>query len=240
MQSSATGVANREPVNVGKLAFSMTWRLLLFLGSLVGMIGVAAGRWDLWNVWGYAGVYMMGMVVGTIVVARTDPTLFQERLRPGPGGKDPYLRVLAVILMLGHIVVAGLDVGRLHWSGPVPAAVEILGLVVLAGAFATSIWAMSANRFFSSDARIQRDRGHTVVTGGPYRLIRHPGYLAAILISLASPLALGSYVSALPMVLVAILILRRLLLEERMLLAGLEGYVDYAAAVRYRLLPGIW
>ena len=218
----------------------MTWRLLLFLGCLLGIIGFSAGRWDLWNVWAYATIYMAGMVAGTIVVYRTDPTLFQERIRPGPGGKDPKLRWLAIPVMLAHMVLAGLDMGRLHWSGEVPVVVEVLGLVILAGAMAMSSWAMRVNRFFSSDARIQRDRGHTVVTGGPYQYIRHPGYVGAILMALGSPLALGSYVSGLPMVVVGLLIVRRLLIEERMLLAELEGYTDYAARVHYRLLPGIW
>jgi protein-S-isoprenylcysteine O-methyltransferase Ste14 len=194
----------------------------------------------LWNVWAYAGVYAAGMVVGTIAVARTDPTLFQERIRPGPGGRDPNLRRLAVLLMLAHLVLAGWDVGRGHWSGEVPAGVEVVGLLILAASMSMSCWALSANRFFSSDARIQRERGHHVVTTGPYEFVRHPGYLAAIGMSVASPLALGSYVSALPMILVAALIIRRLLLEERMLVAELEGYADYAARIHWRLIPGIW
>lgn len=234
-----TAVAN-EPLHVGKLAFSMTWRLTLFLGCLLGIIGFSAGRWDLWNVWAYAGVYVAGMVVGTIAVARRDPTLFQERIRPGPGGKDPNLRRLAVVLMLAHLVLAGWDVGRGRWSGEVPAVVEIVGLVMLGASMGMSCWALSTNRCFSSDARIQRERGHHVVTTGPYQYLRHPGYLAAILMSLSSPLALGSYVSALPMIAVAMLIIRRLLLEEKMLMAELEGYTDYAARTRWRLVPGVW
>lgn len=229
-----------EKLSVGRLAFGMVWRLVLFLGFVVGIFGWASGRWDLWNVWAYAGVYAAGMLVGAMAVARTDPTLFQERMRPGPGGKDPHLRWLAVVLMLAHLVIAGWDVGRGHWSGEVPAAVEIVGLLILGASMGTSCWALSVNRFFSSDARIQRERGHHVVTTGPYQFVRHPGYLAAIGMSLASPLALGSYVSALPMIPVVLLIIRRLLLEERLLRAELEGYTDYAARVHYRLVPGIW
>jgi len=239
-QTESPMAVAKEPLHVGKLAFSMMWRLLLFLGCLVAIIGFVAGRWGLWNVWAYAGVYAAGTVVGTIAVARTDPTLFQERIRPGPGGRDPNLRLLAVVLMLTHLVLAAWDVGRGHWSGEVPAAVEVVGLVILGASMGMSCWALSVNRFFSSDARIQRDRGHHVVTTGPYEFVRHPGYLAAIGMSLASPLALGSYVSALPMIPVVLLIIRRLLLEERLLRAELEGYTDYAARVHYRLVPGIW
>jgi protein-S-isoprenylcysteine O-methyltransferase Ste14 len=233
-------VAAVDVPSAGRLAFSMTWRLVLFLGVLVGIIGIAAGRWDLWFVWAYALVYVSGMIAGTIVVYKTDPTLFQERLRPGPGGKDPKLRLIAVPLMLSHMVIAGMDIGRRGWSGEVPDAVRILGLVILAVAMALPTWAMSANRFFSSDARIQRDRGHHLVTGGPYQYIRHPGYLGAILMMVGSPLALGSYVSGIPMLLVAALIIRRLRIEEELLFAELDGYTDYGGQVRYRLLPGVW
>ena len=104
MTENSTYVANRESLSAGRLAFSMMWRLLLFLGCLVGIIGVSAGRWDLWFVWAYALVYVAGMVAGTIAVFKTDPTLFQERLKPGPGGKDPNLRRLAIPLMLAHMV----------------------------------------------------------------------------------------------------------------------------------------
>jgi protein-S-isoprenylcysteine O-methyltransferase Ste14 len=240
MGTNDTSIAAAARPSAGKLAFSMIWRLVLFLGCLVGIIGFSAGRWDLWFMWAYALVYVTGMAAGTIVVYKTDPTLFQERLKPGPGGKDPNLRLLAVPLMLGHMVLAGIDVGRRGWSGEVPDAVRVLGLAILACAMGMSSWAMSANRFFSSDARIQRDRGHKLVTGGPYQYVRHPGYVAAILMALGSPLALGSYVSAIPMVGVAALIVRRLLLEEKLLRAELEGYTEYAARVQHRLLPGIW
>lgn len=223
-----------------RLTFSMVWRLLVFLGSIIGIMRLSVGRWDLWNVWAYAGIYAAGMVVGTVVVYRTDPTLFAERVRPGPGGKDPKLRWLAIPLMLGHVVLAGLDVGRLHWSDRVPLVAQLLGLLALASGMGMSSWAMSANRFFSSDARIQRERGHCVVAGGPYRYVRHPGYLGALLMSVGSPPALGSYISGLPMLVMAGLIFRRLFIEEEMLLAELQGYREYAARVRYRLLPWIW
>ncbi len=218
----------------------MSWRLVLFLTCVLVVIGLSAGRWDFWFVWAYTALYLAGMIAGTVVVYKTDPTLFKERLRPGPGGKDPNLRRLAMPLMVAQMVVAGLDIGRRHWSGDVPLAVHLLGLAIFAGGMAIPSWAMSANRFFSSDARIQRERGHHLVTGGPYQYIRHPGYLGAMLMGIGSSLALGSYISMIPMLLVVALILRRLLIEERLLRAELEGYADYAARVRFRLVPGVW
>jgi protein-S-isoprenylcysteine O-methyltransferase Ste14 len=194
---------------------------------------------DLPFFWAYIAVFAAGFVAGIAVVWKTDPSLFQERLKPGPGGKDPHLRALAMLFFIGHWVVAGLDVGRYGWSA-VPRSVQVLGAVGLAASLAMSCWAMSANRFFSSDARIQRDRGHYVVTGGPYRFIRHPGYAATFVMGLSSPLALGSYVSAVFVLPMAALIVRRLLLEERLLRAELEGYTAYAQRVQFRLFPGLW
>ena len=101
------------------------------------------------------------------------------------------------------------------------------------------VWAMAVNRFFSPVVRLQEERGHRLVTDGPYRYIRHPGY-AGILLSACVGVALGSWWSLLPLVVAMGLILRRTALEDRFLRASLEGYASYAEQVRYRLVPGIW
>ena len=102
------------------------------------------------------------------------------------------------------------------------------------------IWAMRVNRFFSSVIRLQEDRGHQLVTDGPYRWMRHPGYTAGILLCLSSGIALGSWLSALPAVACIPLLLRRTVAEDRFLKENLKGYSAYADAVRYRLVPGVW
>jgi protein-S-isoprenylcysteine O-methyltransferase Ste14 len=99
---------------------------------------------------------------------------------------------------------------------------------------------MHVNRFFSSIIRIQRERGHHVVTQGPYRWVRHPGYAAAILLVLASGLALGSWLTTVAAAFGIPLILWRCIAEDSILLAELPGYRDYARAVPYRLVPGLW
>jgi protein-S-isoprenylcysteine O-methyltransferase Ste14 len=99
---------------------------------------------------------------------------------------------------------------------------------------------MLSNRFFSPTVRIQSDRGHQVISGGPYQIIRHPGYSGWILQMLAAPLALGSWWGLIPGLLSACLYGIRTALEDRTLHRELPGYTDYAARVRYRLLPGIW
>ena len=215
-------------------------RFLLFLGMAFGLLFWPAGRWDLPFLWAYIGVFFAGAVAGIVTMQRTDPTLMQERVKPGPGGKDPKLRLYGILMFATHWALAGLDVGRRHWSDSVPLAVQIAGLAGLASAFGLSCWAISANRFYSSDVRIQRDRGHHLITGGPYRFLRHPGYASAMLMVLCSPLALGSYLSAFPALAFVPLLFRRLFREEKLLTAELEGYAEYAARTRNRLLPGVW
>jgi Putative protein-S-isoprenylcysteine methyltransferase len=117
---------------------------------------------------------------------------------------------------------------------------NVTGLTGLMGALAISTWAMATNRFFSSDVRIQSDRGHHLITGGPYQYVRHPGYVGAVLMGLSAPLALGSWWSAAAILPALVLIIRRLRIEERLLSAELEGYAEYMQKVRYRLLPGVW
>jgi hypothetical protein len=95
-----------------------------------------------------------------------------------------------------HWIVAGLDRGRFHWSDSVPPWLQALALIAVAGGYALCFWAMAVNRFFSSVVRIQAERGQYVVTAGPYAYVRHPGYLAGILIMVASGPALGSWLAA--------------------------------------------
>ena len=116
----------------------------------------------------------------------------------------------------------------------------MIGLIGFASGFGLAVWAMIVNRFFSAVIRLQADRGHHLITTGPYRFVRHPGYAGVLLGVLASPLALGSWLSGIPMLIVAALILRRRLMEDRFLHEQLKGYPAYAADVRYRVLPGVF
>jgi len=224
----------------GKAIAGMAVRFAILLVGLSGLLFGSAGRVDIWNFWAYIGLTIVGMAFAIFVVMRTDPTLLQERIRPGPGGKDPNLRKYAAVAFAALWVIAGLDVGRFQWSPPMPEALIVAGLVGLVAALGMSTWAMSANRFFSSDARIQTDRGHHLITGGPYQYVRHPGYAGAVLMGLAAPVALGSWWSGVMILPALVLILRRLLIEERMLATELAGYAVYMQQVRFRLLPGVW
>ena len=169
-----------------------------------------------------------------------DPGLLRERMRPG--GKRPPLGLhLFTIVLFLHWIVAGLDRGRFHWSDSVPLWIQALGLIAVAGGYALCFWAMAVNRFFSSVVRIQAERGQYVVTTGPYAYVRHPGYLGGILITVASGAALGSWLAAVLLVVLSLpFLLHRAVMEDRVLIAELPGYRNYARRVRWRLLPGIW
>jgi protein-S-isoprenylcysteine O-methyltransferase Ste14 len=210
---------------------------VVFLALVGAVLFGCAGRWDLPLFWAYLGVWAAATVVGTFV---SDPTLVKERLRPGPGGQDSILIFLMIPLWLAQYIVAGLDVGRLHWSDGVPLVVQVIGLVALAAALAVVLWAVAVNRFFSSVIRIQTDRGHQLVTSGPYRFVRHPAYACWPFLIVGGGLALGSWLAVLVGVLLVFPILWRTAREDRILREQLPGYANYAQKVRYRLFPGVW
>jgi protein-S-isoprenylcysteine O-methyltransferase Ste14 len=212
---------------------------LTFPVLIAGILFSAAGRWDVPMFWFYVGLWL---TLGVIMTCTADLDLARERWRPGGESKDSLvaLRLLGMLCMGGQWVVAGLDVGRYHWSDTVPIGVQALGLAGFTAGLAVVRWSQSVNRFFSSAIRIQRDRGQHVVTSGPYRYVRHPGYAAFILGWICSALILGSWGSLLPSLAFSALLVRRTAVEDRFLQAELEGYAQYARKVRYRLVPGLW
>lgn len=213
---------------VAAVASTAAMGAILFLG---------AGKWDLPTFWAWLALTGALSVVGWLAI---DPGLIRERLRPGPGGRDSIVIYAGKLLVLAHLIIAGLDVGRFHWSVSSSTAVQIVSLVGYGVGFALAVWSMSVNRFFSTVIRLQEDRGHHIITGGPYAYVRHPGYTGICLGVLFSGPALGSWLSVVPAVFFALLILRRTRLEDRFLHDHLQGYEQYAARVRYRLAPWVW
>jgi len=151
-----------------------------------------------------------------------------------------FVAVLAGMFFLAILGVASLDAGRHHWTAPLPVPAYVAAYMALVLAYGIVLWAMWTNRFFSSVVRIQTDLGHHVVQDGPYRFVRHPGYVGAILLGLASAVVLGSLWSLIPAGLMAMLVTVRTALEDATLQRELPGYSEYARKVRYRLMPGVW
>ncbi len=212
-------------------------RWLIGTAVTVAVFYALAGRWDLPWLWATAAV---GSLLTLPLTLTMDPDLARERRRPGPGGVDHVTRVVMVGAIGAQVIVACVDVGRFHWSDTVPATVHLLGLVLFVAGFGLVTWSVAINRFFSSVVRIQSERGHAIVTTGPYRYVRHPGYVGMLLGYPVIALAIGSWWALVPGALCVAIVLRRAALEDAYLLEHLAGYRDYAATVRSRLIPGVW
>ena len=211
------------------------------LAVFLVLVFVAAGRVNYWQGWAFAAVVFIYAIAAASMFAGM-PDLALERVKPGPGIKwwDKIFWGFFAIFSLATIMIPALDAGRFHWTGSLPGFAYILaypGYFLSAG---ISLWAMRVNRFFSSVVRIQKDRGQVVISSGPYRFVRHPGYVGGILMYLAFPLILGSLTGLIPAALSIITLVARTYLEDRTLQKELPGYLDYAGKVKYRLLPGIW
>ena len=232
------GSSNRTTGTVGWIVSSLLKGIAggLFLGAI---LFISAGRLD----WPMAWVYtLVSAVDACLLVMVVSPELMKERAHPKADAKawDQVLaRLTGPLGSIAMLIVAGLD-RRFGWSPPVPFAWQAAGVVVFVLGMALMTWAMIVNNFFSLVVRIQKDRGHTVVSSGPYAYVRHPGYVGGILFQPATPVMLGTLWALIPAGLAACCILVRTALEDRTLQAELDGYKDYAARVRYRLLPGVW
>jgi len=214
----------------------------VFILILAASLFLSAGRLDWAMGWGYVGTFVALQGLNALVLIPTSPDLVAERARRGGKAKGWDRLLAALVAFYGPVstwVVAGLDL-RFGWSPKVPLALEIAALAVAVLGALLTLWAMASNRFFSGVVRIQADRGHAVVSAGPYRIVRHPGYLGGMAFDLATPLALGSLWSFVPAALTVCAIAVRTALEDRTLHDELDGYRAYARRVRHRLLPGVW
>ena len=220
-------------------------QLLVFIVLVPFLPLLISWDWGWWEAWAYALIGVLGFIVSRLLVARRHPDLISER------GKfmqhqdiKPWDNLLARLVGLGGgliPMVAGLD-ARLGWSSvDFSLPVELVALGVILIGYAIGSWALMENRFFSGVVRIQKERGHHVVSTGPYAWVRHPGYASALLTYFATPLLLDSSWTFVPVAFLTIVLLVRTDLEDRTLKNELPGYKEYASwKTRYRLLPGIW
>jgi protein-S-isoprenylcysteine O-methyltransferase Ste14 len=212
---------------------------LLLVGAIIFL---AAGSWNwMWG-WAYLGLIAGVQVLTGLLLIPTNPELVVERsqVQSGTMRGDPLLAgLMGIAGPLGMGITAALD-WRFSWSRDLPLWLHQMGLAVALFGGLFTLWAMLTNRFFASTVRIQAERGHTVISRGPYRLMRHPGYLGGVLFALGSPLLLGSLWAYIPSVVVVITTCVRTSREDLMLQNELAGYSEYARRVRWRLLPWIW
>lgn len=202
----------------------------------------AAGTTDwLWG-WVFNMVHLLAWGMMTLVLVRFNPELLNARGQRRTDAK-PWDNVILTIYGLDWalmFVVGGLDY-RYGWTGEIASHWYILGNVLILLGFALTTWAMAVNRNFEAQVRIQRDRGHQVITGGPYRFVRHPGYAGVILsFYFGMPLALGSWAAFAVGLVGLVTMVVRTSLEDRTLQAELPGYTEFTQRTRYRLIPGVW
>lgn len=216
-------------------------RLGLFLMLMAAILFPASGRANWGRAWVLLGALFICVVLNLAVLITRNPELLAVRLQLERGARqwDTVLSALLASLLVIALVVAGIDERR-HWSPPLPGSLPLAAVGLLVAGDLLLLWAMAVNRFFSKIVRIQRERGHRVVSVGPYRYVRHPGYVGWILMSAAVPLILGSLWALVPVGIAVAGMTVRTALEDRMLRAELEGYEEYAGRVRSRLIPGLW
>lgn len=219
------------------LLFSLVWWFAVMIAALFG----TAGTWDWPRGWLFFGVYCALTAICCAWLWVTNAEIFAARRKIQKGTKawDVVVTVLIVLTFTALMIVPALDDGRYHWA-PQPDWVVWLGYVLFAPGFIGFAWAQSVNRNFEASVRIQTDRGHQVITTGPYAIIRHPGYAFANLMMIGMPLTMGSLYGLIPAGALWVLVLIRTLGEDATLKAELPGYAEYAARVRQRWIPGVW
>lgn len=213
-------------------------RPLVFVVMQFALLFVASGRIAWLGAWLFLAVCGAGMIASYLLVPRE---LLNARGRAGEGWKrwDKFILPGIIFGPIVVSVVAGLDV-RYAWARPFSVVQQLIAVAAVLAAHALTVWAMRSNRHFEGVVRIQRDRDHKVVTGGPYAYVRHPGYVGMIVFFGATAFVLGSRAALVPQAAIILLLIVRTALEDRTLRHELPGYDGYAARVRYRLLPLVW
>ena len=220
------------------------WILTLFFVVVIPLLPILiTSRWDWWEAWAFAIINVLGFAISRILAARRHPDIIAERAKfLTHENTQPWDQRLAPLVGLGSgllPLVAGLEAkfGRLFTFGM---SLKIAMLVIILAGYALASFALIENRFFSGTVRLQPERGHMVVSGGPYRWIRHPGYAGSLLTFITIPIFLDSLWAFIPAILVTVFLVIRTGLEDRFLQEQLPGYREYAGQVRYRLFPGLW
>lgn len=227
--------------NTIKVWVSFVIRMTLFTVMLMW----PAGTLYWWEAWVTVGLWAIYGVVITCYLLRHDPALLIERLKLVPLHKeqkawDKVIMLLFFIAGLGLYIVPGFDVVRYEWSESLPLWMKILAMLIHLPCFVLLGWVMRENTYLAQVVKIDKARGHHVITTGPYALVRHPMYTIIIILLFAVPVALGSRFALFLAVFLTVLLIVRTYLEDRTLHAELQGYPEYAKQTRYKLIPGLW
>jgi protein-S-isoprenylcysteine O-methyltransferase Ste14 len=213
-----------------------------FVIAMGALLFASAGTLQWPGAWAFlATSAVLGPACG-LWLARTDPALLAERLRltarDGQPAADKKFMLVFVATAFVWFVAIGID-RRAHASH-VPFPLEALGLAMYLLSTGFIMWVFHENSFAAPVVKVQAERAHHVISTGPYAWVRHPMYSGVMLFFIGAPLLLGSWWGVAMAPLFVVLFAIRIAIEERALVAGLPGYADYTAQVRYRLVPGFW
>jgi protein-S-isoprenylcysteine O-methyltransferase Ste14 len=225
----------------------VTWadsvKAVLWIVSIGALLFLSAGTLDWPNAWIFMGEFVVGGLAVTLWLAWRDPGLLKERMggpfQKGQAFWDKVFMAFIIVVWFAWLVLMALDAKRWNLSH-MPKALNYAGAVLIPIGFFIVWLTFRENSFAAPVIKIQKDRGQRVISTGPYRIVRHPMYAGGLLYMIGMPFLLGSWlgVLVLPMILGALSV--RIFIEEAALRKGLPGYGDYAARVRYRLIPGVW
>jgi protein-S-isoprenylcysteine O-methyltransferase Ste14 len=216
-----------------------------FLGGIAVMAGAffgSAGTLDWPEAWLYMILQFSFSAMLAVWLKRRNPELLRDRmafLKPTAKNWDKIILIISTVVFVPYLILPGLDAVRFQWSS-VPPIIKGVGFIGIILSFTLVFWVMKENTFLSRIVEIQKERGHKVITTGPYQYVRHPMYFGVIILFFSIPVALGSLWSLIPSATLTVLILIRTVLEEKTLREELNGYNSYAEKVRYKIVPGIW
>lgn len=207
---------------------------LLILGA---MFFLPAGTIFYWEAWAYLAILFIPMLLVLLYLIKNKPDLLERRMRMREKEAEQKLIIkLSYLYFLAAFLLPGFD-QRYGWS-TVPAPVVVMADMIVLLGYAIFFLVLKENRYASRIVEVEQQQ--QVITTGPYALVRHPMYLAASLMYIFSPLALGSYWAMIPTILLLILLVARIQNEEEVLMRELAGYQEYRQKIKYRLIPGVW
>jgi protein-S-isoprenylcysteine O-methyltransferase Ste14 len=230
-----------QPRRAASIRMTLKARLILrfaiTVAILAALLFLPAGGFNYWQAWVYLAIVFIPMLFSSFYFYKYDPQLVEARMRTKETVREQKLIVkLGRVVFLGVLLLPGFD-HRFGWSN-VPLWLTILSQAISLIGYLLTFWVMKVNSFASRIIEVQS--GQEVISTGPYRWVRHPMYLGAIVMFLFMPLALGSYWTLPPAALVVPVIVFRLLNEEKVLLKDLPGYSEYCAQTRFHLIPFVW
>jgi protein-S-isoprenylcysteine O-methyltransferase Ste14 len=232
---------NRTNQSYGMLTVRILIRLVIFIVSLGALLFLAAGTISWVRGWIYLGLWTFTTLVNTAILFAVNPAIIVTRME-GQRPKelvDKILASLAIPATLITPVLAGLDAVRYKLT-TLPFWWTFGGITLHLVGDIFMVWSIAANPFGEKIVRIQNERGHHVITTGPYAIVRHPMYLGTLLLIAGMPLVLGSLWIFLTIGVMSVLLIVRTAWEDRLLQRDLPGYEEYTHKTKYRLLPGVW